>query len=262
MPTTFTHDCFGKDVFKNLSSRLKDTIRQGKDVYRIGLHGPDIFFYYKPRQKNEINQIGPAMHRENADLFFEKAIRVFHEKPSAPLASYLLGFACHFMLDSTCHGYIGAFERQTGCSHALIEEELDRYFMIREHKKPLSYLPASVLQPTRENCEIIGQVFPQVPVSELQFAVRWQRRFDWLLTCRNPIKEKIILGGMKVLGCYEELEGQVMRRQVNEACQESTAMLVDLYEKAVAETPDILENLYDCLYGEAALSERFSRNFE
>ncbi len=262
MPTTFTHDCFGKDVFKNLSPRLRNTIRQGRDVYRIGLHGPDIFFYYKPLHKNKVNQIGRRMHWENANLFFEKAIRLFKEKPSQPLASYLLGFACHFMLDSTCHGYIGAFEKQTGSSHALIEEELDRYYMVREHKKPLSYLPAIVLCPTRENCEIIAQVFPQVAVSDIQHAVRWQKRFDWLLTCKNPIKKTIVLEGMKVLGCYDSLEGQVMRAQVNPVCRESTAILADLYEQAVAETPDILENLYDCLYGDAVLSKRFYRNFE
>ncbi len=44
MPTTFTHDVFGKEVFSRLSEELKQTIRQGKDLYRIGLHGPDIFF--------------------------------------------------------------------------------------------------------------------------------------------------------------------------------------------------------------------------
>ena len=36
MPTTFTHDVFGKEVFSRLSEELKQTIRQGKDLYRIG----------------------------------------------------------------------------------------------------------------------------------------------------------------------------------------------------------------------------------
>lgn len=261
MPTTFTHDIFGKDVFKKLPEQLKETIRRGKGLYRIGLHGPDIFFYYWPIYDNKITQIGHRMHKEMASGFMEKGIREFRTNPSSELASYLLGFACHFMLDSTCHGYIGQFEREKGVSHAEIETELDRYFMLREKKELFSYLPASVLEPTEENCKVIARVFPQVSVKELQSTIRWQKRYDRLLTCKNPAQEKIILGGMKVLGCYKSMEGQVMRKQANPVCEESTEHLVKLYGKAVEETPAILENLYDCMYGRAELSERFERDF-
>lgn len=44
MPTTYTHDKFGKDVYKKLPEHIKAVIRKGKGVYRIGQHGPDIFF--------------------------------------------------------------------------------------------------------------------------------------------------------------------------------------------------------------------------
>ena len=252
MPTTFTHDIFGKDVLKKLPAPLKDTIKSAKGLYRIGLHGPDIFFYYRPLYTNKVNQVGHQMHRELASGFFKKGISEFLTDPSSELASYLLGFACHFMLDSTCHGYIGRFEKETGISHAEIETELDRYFMLREKKELFSYLPASVL----------ARVFPQVSTKKIQSAIKWQKRYDKLLTCKNPAKEKIILGGMKAFGCYDSLEGQVMRKTANPACSVSTQKLVELYRKAVEETPAILENLYDCLYGRGELSSRFNRDFE
>lgn len=261
MPTTFTHDVFGKEVLKKLPAPLKETVRSGKGLYRIGLHGPDIFFYYWPIHKNKVNEIGHRMHRELASEFFKKGISEFLTNPSSQLASYLLGFACHFMLDSTCHGYIGQFERKTGISHAEIETELDRYFMVREKKELFSYLPASVLEPTEENCRVIARVFPQVSVREIQSAIRWQKRYDKLLTCKTPVKEKVILGGMRVLGCYDSLEGQVMRKSANPACRESTEQLIGLYKKAVEETPAALENLYDCMYGRGQLSVRFYRDF-
>lgn len=261
MPTTFTHDIFGKDVFKRLPDRLKETIRSGKGLYRIGLHGPDIFFYYWPIHKNKVNQTGHRMHREQASAFFEKGVSEFLTDPSSELASYLLGFACHFMLDSTCHGYIGAFEKKTGISHAEIETELDRYFMIREKKELFSYLPAGVLEPDEEKCRVIARVFPQLSAKEIRSTIQWQKRYDKLLTCKNPVKEKIVLGGMKVLGCYDGLEGQVMRKKQNPSCEESTQRLVQLYRKAVEETPAVLENLYECMYGRAQLSERFNRDY-
>lgn len=262
MPTTYTHDIFGKDVFKRLPEELKQTIRRGKGLYRIGLHGPDIFFYYKPISKNRVNQIGHMMHRQQASLFFEKGIREFQTNPSSQLAAYLLGFACHYILDSTCHGYIGKFEQETGASHAEIETELDRYFMLREKKELFSYLPAGVLEPTDENCKVIGRVFPQVDYRLIQTAIKSQKKYDKLLTCKSTAKEKIILGGMKALRCYDSMEGQVMRKQPGEICKESTEKLTELYQKAVEEAPEALQNLYDCLYGRGELSTRFDRNFE
>ena len=46
MPTTYAHDLFGKEVYKKLPSDMKALIRRYGDLYRIGLHGPDILFYY------------------------------------------------------------------------------------------------------------------------------------------------------------------------------------------------------------------------
>lgn len=261
MPTTFTHDLFGKDVFRRLPDPMKETIRGAKGLYRIGLHGPDIFFYYRPIHKNKVNQTGHRMHREQASVFFKKSISEFLTDPSSELASYLLGFACHFLLDSTCHGYIGEFEKESGVSHAEIETELDRYFMVREKKELFSYLPAGVLEPGEENCKVIARVFPQFSAKEIQRTIQWQKRYDKLLTCKNPVKEKIILAGMKVLGCYDSLEGQVMRKKADPVCRESNEKLVQLYQKAVEEAPGVLENLYASLYGRDQLSPRFDRDY-
>ena len=240
MPTTYTHDKFGKDVYKKLPEHIKAVIRKGKGVYRIGQHGPDIFFYYKPicLPQSRINKIGPQ------------------------LASYLFGFARHFMLDSTCHGYVGRFEKQTGISHAEIETELDRYLMIESGKEPRVYLPASVLDDSEENCRVIARMFPSVTPKQIHRALEGQKLYDRLLTCKNPMKEKVVLGGMHVLGCYDILEGQVMRKKANPACRESTTRLMELYQKALDETPAILENLYECLYGTGTtLSSRFLRDY-
>ena len=55
MPTTYAHDLFGKEVYKRLPSDMKALIRRHGDLYRIGLHGPDILFYYMV-SKNTVTQ--------------------------------------------------------------------------------------------------------------------------------------------------------------------------------------------------------------
>ena len=47
MPTTYTHYRFGMDVLSQLPDSLKKEIEKNLSLYHIGLHGPDILFYYK-----------------------------------------------------------------------------------------------------------------------------------------------------------------------------------------------------------------------
>ena len=42
MPTTYAHYRFGKEVTEALPRGLQNTIEYHRDLYDIGLHGPDI----------------------------------------------------------------------------------------------------------------------------------------------------------------------------------------------------------------------------
>ena len=45
MPTTYAHDLFGQRVYTFLTPEIRQVIRKNKNLFRIGLHGPDILFY-------------------------------------------------------------------------------------------------------------------------------------------------------------------------------------------------------------------------
>ena len=45
MPTTYAHDLFGKKIYAKLPAEIQKVIRRNTNLYRIGLHGPDILFY-------------------------------------------------------------------------------------------------------------------------------------------------------------------------------------------------------------------------
>ena len=57
------------------------------------------------------------------------------------------------------------------------------------------------------------------------------------------------------------MKGQVMSRTSNPVCEESTRELERLYQEAHKEAPGVLENLYEWLYGDEKLSQRFERNY-
>ena len=48
MPAAYAHYVFGKKVFQELSGTEKEIIRKGEDAFLLGLHGPDLLFYYFP----------------------------------------------------------------------------------------------------------------------------------------------------------------------------------------------------------------------
>ena len=68
MPTTYTHDLFGKKIYRQLPDEMKKVIRKNGDLYRIGLHGPDILFYHL--LKPAVNGTGVEMHHNPAAPFF------------------------------------------------------------------------------------------------------------------------------------------------------------------------------------------------
>lgn len=48
MPSTYAHYRMGQEVIKQVSAPARDIIMKHKQLYDIGLHGPDILFYYHP----------------------------------------------------------------------------------------------------------------------------------------------------------------------------------------------------------------------
>lgn len=93
MPTTYAHDRFGREVYEQLPANLKKIIRENKKLYLIGLHGPDIFFYYHPFSKNRVSDYGTLLHEQTASVLFEDEVKKYQQSPSEAMEAYLLGFA-------------------------------------------------------------------------------------------------------------------------------------------------------------------------
>ena len=144
MPTTYTHYAFGQEVKQLLPKKLEYMIDLYEDYYNIGVHGPDILFYYRSFYKNKVNQYGVKVHNEPMKVFLDHAYPVFEQQHRKRAAfAYLAGFMTHFILDSTCHPYINRRIVETGISHAEIERDWDTVMMQRDHLNPARHQAAS-----------------------------------------------------------------------------------------------------------------------
>ena len=103
MPSTYAHRRFGANVLDHLPAPLREKLEAHRELYDIGLHGPDLLFYYHAEKSTPVAALGNAMHDEPGRTFFDRARRVVHEEADREAAlAYALGFVCHFALDSTC----------------------------------------------------------------------------------------------------------------------------------------------------------------
>ena len=133
MPSTYAHYRFGQEVLKELPNDIKKIIIENKELYDIGLHGPDLLFYYLPLKTNEINSIGYNMHEKTGKEVFDTFRKMMTSKKQINhYLAYYYGFICHFALDATCHGYIEKRIHESGVSHGEIEVEFDRFLMIED----------------------------------------------------------------------------------------------------------------------------------
>ena len=76
-----------------LSPKLQSKIRPYINYYNIGVHGPDILFYYRSISKNAVNQYGVKVHDEPMRCFLCHAFSVFkRQRRKGAAFAYLAGF--------------------------------------------------------------------------------------------------------------------------------------------------------------------------
>ncbi len=72
MPAGYTHYVFGEQVLDQLDESIKKRIMPYIDLYHIGIHGPDILFYYDVYKKNPVKSLGFGNASASCQLLFFK----------------------------------------------------------------------------------------------------------------------------------------------------------------------------------------------
>lgn len=111
MPAFITHYLYGVDMYQTLTNKeLKSILYHNQDAYKLGLQGPDVFFFDLPLiiGPSEYN-IGNHMHEHKVSKFFqnylEKLSTLTGKEYDCGLA-YLCGLLGHYSLDAHIHPYI------------------------------------------------------------------------------------------------------------------------------------------------------------
>lgn len=234
MPGFYTHARFGEQVFEALSAEMKERISGYKELFFIGLQGPDILFYYKAYKSNPISKKGYAQHGLPGKAFFQPAREKIATCENIDAAfSYIAGFICHFTLDSQCHPYIATVEEKTGLSHAEIETEVERYLMELDGRDSLRYLAVNDVVISDRNAEVISWFFEDVEREDVQAALRHMKFFSRMFCAPSKGKRFMVNTALKLAGKYDSMTGMIVNYEENPACYESTRKIADLSEEVV-----------------------------
>ncbi|MBQ9065781.1 MAG: zinc dependent phospholipase C family protein [Blautia sp.] len=267
MPTTYTHDYFGKRVYHHLPPEVKQIVRESGDLYRIGLHGPDILFYFM-LSKNPVTSHGVKMHNERADAFFERNIDLIRKNHDRELLAYLLGFACHYMLDSASHPYINELAGRNVISHTLLEKELDRYLMEATGKDPHSYRPSDAVHPRVEYARVIHRAIPAISTRNIYLTMKWMKFITNHMICRKGGKKREIyysIARMAGKKNADRLADYFMRQTAAKEAEIPVRRLVHIFNETVPEAAYELNILYQMAVSDEEtrlrLSERWHMDY-
>lgn len=262
MPTTYAHYKFGREVLGALPGPLRNSIEKNRELFDIGLHGPDILFYYRVVMKNHVNRLGYAMHDKNADEFFERALKILQESPDKGAArAYLYGFICHFALDSECHNYIEKMIQESGLTHSEIEMEFDRSLLVEDGIDPVSYLACGHIHATQKNAEVIAPFFENVTARELKKSLSYLIFCHKVLLAPGKKKRKALLALLRLVGMYQLASGMIMSLSPNPACDNFCRVLRRQFAGAVPVAAGLISQYQKVLLEGKEMPGRFHQTF-
>lgn len=262
MPALYAHNQFGNYVLQQLDEKKRRLILKYLRQFRIGLQGPDYLFFYKPLSKNPVSQIGFRIHQTPAKEFMEHAREVIREKGTdSPEYAYILGFICHFALDSECHQFVDSEIRRTGVGHIEIESEFEKFLMRKKGENPLAYPIGKTFPTDKETAACLAEFYKGVKPQEAHQALKSMRAYKTILTAPGKVKRTILDVGMRLTGHYDEIQGHLLRPKDNPKCAQSVKGLYERFHTAVFQA-EILIRSFDAYLSGEELHERFDRNFE
>lgn len=261
MPTTYAHWRFGDKCIRMLPDDLQNIILNNRAIFDYGVHGPDIFFYYNCLKHNEVNRYGSAMHDIPYKDTLAQIKENFKKTENKDMAlSYLLGFTCHFTLDSYCHGFIEKVDETTPYSHGKIESQFDRYLLIKDGFNPVTKSVTDMFHPDKKMAKVISGLFNKFDEDIIYKTLKDQKLYLNLLKDNSDIKRFFLTTAMDIAGVPSFKDLLITKENVEEL-KPVNIRLNKYFDMALKHYPVLADSLIGYLYDKNELNTYFKHNF-
>ena len=262
MPTTYTHDLFGKKIYRQLPEEIRKVIRKNGNLFRIGLHGPDILFYDLLNEK--VSSVGVEMHKIPAASFFLRGMSIVRRTGDERLLAYLLGFGCHYLLDSSCHPFVDETAEKKILSHTLLEKEFDRKLMVETNRNPHHYYPSDCIVPRMAYAKVIHCMFPEITAKNIFVSLKMMKFLTNAMVYGTPGKRRFLEAAVpKIVG--QKKSSAVleffMEKDPVPGAKEPVKELHQYFDREVREAPAYIKELFRLSREKQRLSERWNLTY-
>lgn len=260
MPATYAHYRFGAQMLRRMPGDVCRTAKRHRRLYDVGLHGPDLFFFYRPACSTKIGRLGSKYHRQTGREFFARVCRNLRMEPSEAGKAYLYGILCHYALDSHCHPLVEQYSWEGIATHTRVETEFDRFLMEQDGRKPPCHMGLTghmVL--TQEETGIVSRFYPGAEAKHIRESLDGMVRIRKVLEMpKSPVRTLVI----KTMSAGSEtFRDMVTDGQPDAVCRELDGPLFERYSQAADVFPRMLLQLSAHLAYNAPLGAEFDPIF-
>lgn len=258
MPACYAHYRFGAAVIPLLPEKIRSCVKRSRQVYDIGVHGPDIFFYHNPFVRTPTVELGYAFHKYSGKDFFTGAARKVRLASSDRAIAYLFGVLSHYALDAHCHPLIVDWNREGISPHVATESEFDRFLLEKDGKIPPHRQDLSRhLHFTPKDLSVISNLYG-VPRLKVAQSCENFIRFTRILCPTGKISRDLVEKGIHLVPGVKDF---LIPAAPDPRCSHLDAVLLEQYEKAEAVFPELARQLAALLESGTPLSEAFDPIF-
>lgn len=260
MPSTYAHYRFGTSMLPSMPGDVRRTIQRFRQLFEMGLYGPDIFVYAKPLPGVNAGALATKYHQMTGEDFFTRVCRGLRLDPSEAAIAYLYGVLCHYCLDSVCRPYVREVAEKGEVTRARLETELERRLLEADGKVPAcSYDLSQNIRLTPGECETVARFYSPASAKTVKNAVNSMAFFVKLFAAPEGMRRKLLEKGVGAVGkSYNDL---LMTEKPVELCAPYLPELMERYEAAKSRFPEMLSQLQAHMTYGAPFGEEFKGIF-
>lgn len=257
MPANYAHLRFGQEMMPKLPPDVLRAVQKYPKLYKLGAHGPDFLFCYRPGLIPWDKSLGHRYHYGDTRAFFSGIVRRLRLKPREEATAYLYGLLTHYALDSQCHPYIKQADAEGIAGHIQIETEFDRLLLEKDGLlSPKPHFSLEHLKLNRQERSLLAFFYPKAPPAQIRggiTAMRWLFGCSMLREGRGAAAAKKLLGGT--------FSQYIMTPKPDARCAETNRRLLELTAQASRRFEPLCAGLTAHITRKTPLGEEFAPIF-
>lgn len=255
MPSHYAHYRFGSQLIATMPQKAQRTVRRFRQLYDMGLHGPDILYYQSLLAGDK-----HKFHAQTGKVFFERVCHTIRLRPSEGAKAYLYGVLAHYALDSLSSPFVHRMAQEKGLSEDVILTEFDRHLLNLDGKKPAHLQDFSGhMKLTPGECATVAAFYPRVSAGAVGKSVKHMAAVTHLLAMPQSNRRQWVDTTARLL--MPRFAGRIMPQHPDRTCLSLNPSLMRLYDMAADRYPLLLEQIHAHLRSKAPLGPDFSVPF-